>query len=239
MHFIRTVSFFLFLGLTLLFGFWVVINPPRRFQERPLRLIEAATPPMVIGKWTIQIETPRYLRAGDAEIVRLLLLPVSEPPETPQAAPPTLPGDVSFPNLLAASTMVAEARLDLAGVEIRPEQTISEPLLPGKPALFFWSVRASQAGEYSGVAWLHLRILSAEGESVIPLSAQEVRLQVRTLWGLSADTARWLGLFWGVLTFLLGFPYLRDIVLWFRHRMIDGGRLRRVGFVWHDEGRRV
>lgn len=224
MRFIRTVSFFLFFGLTILFGLWGMINPPRRLQERPLRLIEAATPPTVIGKWTIQIEAPRYLRAGDAEIVRLLLLPVSESPDTPQTVHPTLPGDVSFPDLLAVSTMIAEARLDLAGVEIRPDQTISEPLLPGKPALFFWSVRATQPGDYSGVAWLHLRLISPEGENVIPLSAQEIRLQVRTLWGFSANAARWLSLLWGILTFLLGFPYLRDVVLWLGRRAREAGK---------------
>lgn len=218
MRSLRLFLSLLFLGLTILFGFWGMVNPSRRLQERPLRLIESAAPPTVIGKWTIQIETPRYLRAGNAEIVRLLLLPVSDSPDTLQTVYPTLPGDVSFPRLLTVSTMVAEARLDLAGVEIRPDQTISEPLLPGKTALFFWSVRASQPGEYSGVAWLHLRIISAEGESVIPLSAQEVRLQVRTLWGLSAGAARWLSLFWGVLTFLLGFPYLRDVALWLGRR---------------------
>ncbi|MFN3742346.1 MAG: hypothetical protein ACK4VW_06710 [Anaerolineales bacterium] len=224
MRFIRPVFFFIFFGLTILFGIWGVINAPRRFQERPLRLIEAATPPTVIGKWAIQIEAPRYLRAGEAAIVRLSLLPVSEPPDTPQAAYPTLPGDVSFPGLLAASTMVAEARLDLAGMEIRPDQPISEPLLPGKPALFFWSVRATQPGDYAGVAWLHLRLISPQGENVIPLSAQEIRFQVRTLWGFSANAARWLSLLWGILTFLLGFPYLRDVVLWLGHRAREAGK---------------
>lgn len=218
MRSLRLVLFLLFLGLTLLFGFWGAAKPGRRLQERPFRLVESAAPQTVIGRWIIQIETPRELRVGDAELIRLLVLPADDSPGTPQPAFPGPPGDISFPGALAATTMVAEARLDLAGLEIRPDQTISEPLLPGKAVLFFWSVRAAQPGEYSGVAWLHLRLISTEGERVIPLSAQEVRLQVRTLWGLSANAARGLSLLWAILTFFLGFPYLKDIVLWIKAR---------------------
>ncbi len=219
----RKMRLFLFwfsLALTLLFGLWGSLRTPRHAQERALRLVEASAPQTVIGKWTIRLETPDFLRVGNAELVRLSLLPIEEIPDTPGG--PTisvLPGDVALPSLAPATNMAVEARLDLAGVEVRPDQAITEPLLVGKPLTFFWSVRALQPGEYHGVVWLHLLLLNERGEERIPLSAQEIRLDVRTLWGLSATTARWLSLLWGVLTFLFGFPYLKELFFWFQRKV--------------------
>jgi hypothetical protein len=220
---IRLLLFFLTLGLTLLFGGWGSAGAPRRSQEHALRLLTTETPQVVLGRWRVQLETPQYLRLGDAGLVRLSLLPLGESSSAPEG--PSLPGDVVLPadafgaTTATRPTMIAEARLDLAGMEVRPDQEISEPLFPGQPLTFFWSVRAVQAGEYHGVAWLHLRLLTDGEETRLPLSAQEVRLQVRTLWGLSVSTARWLSLLWGTLTFVLGFPYLKEVALWMQQKV--------------------
>ncbi len=222
MRILRLLFFFLALGLTLIFGVWGGVGPPRRLQEHLLPVMPTTPqiqPQVILGRLTIQLETPQYLRLGDAGLFRLSLLL-----EENSGAPgePSLPGSSGLPAEMFSPTkltMIAEARLDLAGVEVRPDQEISEPLFPGKPLTFYWSVRATQAGEYHGVAWLHLRLITDGEETRLPLSAQEVRLQVRTLWGLSAHTARWLSLFWGIMTFLLGFPYLKEIGLWLDRKL--------------------
>ncbi len=219
---LRPLLFFLALGLTLLFGVWGGVGPPRRLQEHLLPVMPTTPqiqPQVILGRLTIKLETPQYLRLGDAGLFRLWLL-LEENSSAP--GEPSLPGSSGLPAdmfSLTKLTMIAEARLDLAGMEVRPDQEISEPLFPGKPLTFYWSVRATQAGEYHGVAWLHLRLITEGEETRLPLSAQEVRLQVRTLWGLSANTARWLSLFWGIMTFLLGLPYLKDIGLWLQRKL--------------------
>ncbi len=217
---IRLLLFWFSLALTLLFGLWGSLRTPRHAQERALRLVEANTPQTVLGKWTIRLETPNFLRVGNAELVRLSLLPIEELPSTPEG--PTisaLPGDVLLPTLVSTTGLAVEARLDLAGVEVHPDQAITEPLSAGKPLTFFWSVRALQPGAYHGVAWLHLILLNTDSERRIPLSAQEIRLEVRTLWGLSATTARWLSLLWGALTFFFGFPYLKELLFWVQRKV--------------------
>lgn len=217
MRLLRPALFLFFLALTLVFAFWASGPLPRRQQELSLRVVEMSAPQAVMQRWTVSLETPSRLRVGDAELIRLHLSPAEPLQSSPSF--PALPGDVVLPALAETSALIAEARLDLAGVEVRPSETVSEPLLPGRALTFFWSVRATQPGEYHGVAWLHLRLISPEGERRYALAAPEVRLQVVTLWGLSASAARWLSLLWAVITFFLGFPYLKELLFFLQRRL--------------------
>jgi hypothetical protein len=220
---IRLLLFFLTLGLTLLFGGWGSSGAPRRSQEHALRLLTTETPQVVLGRWRVQLETPQYLRLGDAGLVRLSLLPLEESSSAPEG--PSLPGDVVLPadafgaTTATRPTMIAEARLDLAGMEVRPDQEISEPLFPGQPLTFFWSVRAVQAGEYQGVAWLHLRLLTDGEETRLPLSCPGSTPAGADVVGAIGEHRALVEFAWGTLTFLLGFPYLKEVALWLQQKV--------------------
>lgn len=130
---------------------------------------------------------------------------------------------VSIPNLYDTHIVMAEAQLNMAGVVIDPADTISEPLHPGKSVTFYWTVRPPEAGKYEGTAWLHLHFipissLNGEQESRLPLSAQFISLEVRSLLGLSGGTARGLGAAGSVVGAVIGFPFFDDIVRWLWRR---------------------
>jgi hypothetical protein len=130
---------------------------------------------------------------------------------------------VSIPNLYDTHTVIAETQLNMAGVAIDPADTISEPLHPGKSVTFYWTVRPTEAGKYEGTAWLHLHFipissLKGEQESRIPISAQFITLEVRSLLGLSGGTARGLGATGSVVGAVIGFPFIDDIFRWLWRR---------------------
>lgn len=108
--------------------------------------------------------------------------------------------DSASPNLPAAwgeCNPVAEARLEIPGLNLRPQGAVREPLTPGKNAVFYWSLYAAQAGEYEGKFWLYLTFFC-------PAEGQETRLALLSApFLVRAPAIPWTGARWaGVL--LLG-----------------------------------
>ena len=171
----------------------------------------------------LTFEFPPEMRTGDSTRIRLTLevdnrgniLPTAEVEGN------VVTGEVvELPNLYETHLVVAEARLDIAGMEVQPPGTISEPLSPGKSVTFYWSVRPEEAGRYEGIAWLHLRFiplvnLNGEKESRIPISVQFFEIEAKSFLGfLSGGTARSVGALGSVLGSVLGFPFVDDLVKW-------------------------
>lgn len=127
--------------------------------------------------------------------------------------------------------VVAEARLEMAGVEARPATAVSEPLLPGQPASFFWSVIPSRAGEYEGMAWFYLRFVPKDGgtESRRVISAQQVEIRATSLLGLDADVATWLGLVGMAVGLALAFPSLEGLLKRVWGKVRQGQQAREAG----------
>lgn len=130
---------------------------------------------------------------------------------------------VQIPDLYDTHIVMAEAQLNMAGVAIDPAKTISEPLRPGSSVTFYWTVRPPETGKFEGTAWLHLRFipitsLNGEQESLIPISAQFITLEVRSLFGLSGGTARGLGAAGSVVGAVIGFPFFDDVIRWLWRR---------------------
>jgi len=130
---------------------------------------------------------------------------------------------VQIPDLYDTHMVMAEAHLDMAGVVIDPAETISEPLKPGRSVTFYWTVRPPETGKYEGTTWLHLRLIpissiNGEQESRIPVSAQFITLEVRSLFGLSGGTARGLGAAGSVVGAVIGFPFFDDVIRWLWRR---------------------
>jgi hypothetical protein len=167
----------------------------------------------------LTLEFPPQMRVGDSEVVRLTLEADTLGHITPTAVlegNKITGGVVQVPNLYDTHNVVAEARLDLAGADIRPADVIDEPLLPGQSVTFFWSVHPMSMGTFSGTAWLFLIFVdkASAAESRMPLSAQPIEIQATNFLGLNGGVARSLGGIGTILGAVLGFPFATDILKW-------------------------
>lgn len=176
-------------------------------------LIPTTTPggetPVIPEQRLLALEFPAQLRNGDSGLIMLTLemdtqgqLTASVQAEGEQ----THVEPIEIPNVYDTHLVIAEARLDLAGFDYRPEGEVSEALLPGKPVKFIWSIRPADVGNYYGTVWLHLRFMPLAGgpETRSVLSAQRVTIEVVSLLGLKGSTARVLGSVGVVLGSILG-----------------------------------
>lgn len=176
----------------------------------------------------LTLEYPSAIRAGDADVVRLTLEvdDLGNLTPTVSVAGNTTQGQVLLiPDVYETHNVVAEARLDLAGVDVKPEGLVSEPLLRGQKVTFYWSVQPAEIGHFKGTAWFYLRFVprGAGEASRQALSAQTVEFDSTALFGLKAGLARWLGLAGTFLGSILGFPFLEQLlmVFWKRVRRVS------------------
>jgi hypothetical protein len=163
------------------------------------------------------LDFPPTIRVGGSDVVKLVLEMDDQGDLTPTAevSGHKVEGEkISIPNLYETHHVLAEARLDMAGVQVVPNDTISEPLLPGKSAIFYWSVSPYQTGNYRGTVWCHLKFLPKEGGNVLdhPIFARTIQIKSITLLGLSVVPAKLLGSFGAILGTVIGFPFLEDIL---------------------------
>jgi hypothetical protein len=167
----------------------------------------------------LTLEYPAKIRTGDSDIIRLTLEVDSLGNVTPTAETSgnIITGKVvPIPNLYDTHNVIAEARLDLAGVDIRPMDQISEPLLPGQSVTFFWSVHPVSSGTYRGTVWLFLRFIDkvTKEESGQPIAAQTVQISSTDFLGMAGGVARMTGGVGAVLGAFLGFPFVDHILKW-------------------------
>ena len=168
----------------------------------------------------LTLEFPPVMRTGDSARIRLQLEVDDKGNITPTAIVEgnVVTGEVvEIPNLYETHNVVAEARLDMAGMEVQPPGTISEPLTPGNAVTFYWSVRPSESGKYEGTAWLHLRAVPKGGgdETRIPVSVQFLEIEAKSFLGfLRGGTARGIGALGSVVGSVLGFPFVDDFLKW-------------------------
>jgi hypothetical protein len=120
---------------------------------------------------------------------------------------------VLIPNVYATHNVVAEASLEMAGVTVDPPDEILEPLLPGEPVIFIWSVKPDSVGTFRGTIWVHLRFVPKDGsaESRRVLTAQRIEIRSVNLLGLGGTPARWLGALGSVVGSFLG---LDNVLQW-------------------------
>ncbi|MDD5370208.1 MAG: hypothetical protein PHQ40_14085 [Anaerolineaceae bacterium] len=132
----------------------------------------------------IILEYPATMRLGDAGQVDLSFEPVS----TRQAPTSTFPGQ-------SLAHAEVESHLDLTGIPLSPEDLSQTALLPGKPARFIWALWPVNGGDYSGRAWMSIRIFRTDGSSEEDraISAQPLVISVRSILGLRTPVVRILG----------------------------------------------
>ncbi len=165
----------------------------------------------------VTLEFPPQIRAGDSDIVRLTLEVDDLGGLTPTASfeGNQVTGEtVEIPNLYETHNVIAEARLDLAGAEVRPSEIVRAPMGPEQSVTFYWSVRPLSKGTFKGTAWLFLRFvdkLTGE-ESQMAVSAQVVSIKTTDLFGFSAGFARTTGAIGTLIGGIAGFPFFEDIL---------------------------
>ena len=165
-----------------------------------------ATPafPAVLEMRVLTLDYPAAIRMGDEGEVRLMF---------EVDAGEALSG---IRDVFETHNVLADARLGMAGVEGRPADTISEPLLPGQKVTFYWSIRPAEVGKYRGTVWFYLHFVpkTIGEESRMALSSQLMDIDATALFGLKAGPARWLGVLGTFLGSVLGFPFLESALKW-------------------------
>ncbi len=166
----------------------------------------------------IEIEWPAQMRVGDSDVIRLSLVMDELGIITPTAViegHEVMGEPVKIPNLYETHNLVAEARLDLLGIESLPKGTISEPLSPGKTINFYWNIQSHTAGIYRGTLWLHVNIVPRGDDGQIErvaLLAKPIEIESTTILGMSSQIARIFSLSGSVLSTIIGFPFLESIL---------------------------
>ena len=236
----RTLLFSVLIGVIVLCGFAIVYlfvsqpltasAPPDASEpvgaapteslpsELPTSVAPISTPqPALPERRRLTLEFPTQMRAGDSDWVRLTLEVDDLGGITPTAeiGGNAITGElIEIPNLYETHHVIAEARFDMAGMEISPPDVSSQPLAPGQSVTFYWSIRPPETGVYRGTAWLYLRFVNKQSgeDSRKAVSAQLVEIEAVNLFGLSANFARTTGVIGSVVGTVIGFPFLEDIV---------------------------
>jgi hypothetical protein len=157
------------------------------------------------------------MRTGDSERVRLTFEvdDLGDITPTAEISGNVVTGEViEIPNLYETHHVIAEARFDIAGMEVSPPDVSSQPLAQGQSVTFYWSIRPRETGVYRGTVWLYLRFVDKQSgeESQKAVSAQLVEVEAANLFGLSGNFARITGVIGSVVGTIIGFPFFEDVV---------------------------
>ena len=195
--------------------------PTPTLQTEPPAEDAPETPqPAIPESRRLTLEFPPVIRTGDSARIRLQLEADEQGNITPTAVVEgnVVTGEVvQIPDLYETHNVIAEANLDMAGMEVQPPGIISEPLLQGQSVTFYWSVHPAESGKYEGAVWLHLRFVPKGGgeESRIPVSVQFLEIESKSFLGfLNGGTARGIGALGSVIGSVLGFPFADDFLKW-------------------------
>lgn len=149
---------------------------------------------------------PPQIRAGDVGLVRLTWGPHPDLSPTPENVTGQGGGPSEFYD---SHDVIAEARFDIPGMNVRPSELISAPITRGQTAVFYWTLRPGGEERARGTIWLYLRSvdrLTGE-ESREAVSAQIVEIESLELLGLPVNLARLAGWVGAVTGFLLCMPH--------------------------------
>jgi hypothetical protein len=161
----------------------------------------------------LTLDYPQSIRVGESDKIQLVfdvdrlgLLPtvISTGSQQPKSETNELQ------DLFDEYNVMAEARLEMPGMDIRPREMISETLLQGQKVTFYWSLLPEKAGQFTGTVWFYLRYIpKVKGEEIrIALFAQPLQIDALSFFGLKINALRLLSLLGLLISFLIGYPYL-------------------------------
>jgi hypothetical protein len=124
-----------------------VVNLTISPREMQLPLSSNLNDPALLENRAVRLEWPSSLRIGDEGMILLEFEPLQEDNSLARRS-------TSISDAYASYNIMAEARFEVAGIRIDPNNPIRESLPPGKPVHFTWKVSAERAGIYTGNVWL-------------------------------------------------------------------------------------
>jgi len=198
----------------------VAAVPTQRLPEES----EATALPAIPERRRITIEFPPQIRAGDSDLVRLTLEvdDLGNITPTAQFDGNVITGEmVEIPDLYESHNVIAEAKFDIAGLQVSPPELVSQTLSKGQSLNFIWSVRPTEVGVFRGTIWFYLRFVDkvSREESRKTISAQIVEIEAVNIFGLPAKLVRTVGGVGSFLGAIIGFPFFEEIVKFvFRRR---------------------
>jgi hypothetical protein len=192
----------------LVWGYWPA---HRELRVRPLSGAGSAQ----TEEGALTLLFPPKIRVGEVGVVRLTVAVDA----LKDFLPATSSTDSS--NFYHTHNLIAEARADLPGIPVRPGELISAPVSQGQTAVFYWTLRPADAGNYRGTIWLYLRAVdkSTGEERRETISAQIVEIDAVRLLGLTTNWARIIGLVGFVIGLFLILPILEARVPGFLQKM--------------------
>ncbi len=174
--------------------------------------------PVLNEKRQIVLDWPLQLREGDSDLITLSLL-LDENGQltvTPETQGHSITSQaVQIPNIYDNYHVVAAARLDLAGLDVRQDE-MREAMRPGLPVTFRWSIHAVDSGTYRGVVWLYLEFvpkISGDTERLTLLS-KPIEVQSVTFLGLPGWGARMVSGAGLLVSTVLGYPFIQRLLEW-------------------------
>lgn len=173
--------------------------------------------PAIPERRRLTLEFPAKIRVGDSDVIRLTLEvdDLGNITPTAQFEGNVVTGEVvEIPNLYETHNVIAEAKFDVAGLQISPPDLISQTLSQGQTVNFFWSVRPTDVGTYRGTIWFYLHFVDKVSgeEDRKTISAQIVEIEAVNILGLPANLVRTTGGIGSVIGAVIGFPFFEDIV---------------------------
>lgn len=192
------VWFTLSIGI-LSWGVW-----PRSLESRHL---------VVPGYGRITLEWDSHNPIGDISIIKLSF-DLDEIKDRSGVSQPSIKARFSYSSQTAEVNQVevneeaaklAEARLELAGIDVKPLGIVGQPFRPGGEVVFYWNANSLVEGDYPGSAWLYVVDKSAPEnlKSRDPVAIQPIELHWGDLFGLSGTAARYVGFFGLLAGFLI------------------------------------
>jgi len=166
--------------------------------------------PSLAGKRQVRLEWPSSMRIGDEGKILLDFEYLEEGSSTSVL-------EAGFYDMYDSYNIMAESKLEAAGIKIEPANPTRVSILPGQSVHLEWLINSEQAGTYRGKVWLSLRFLPLDGKTPVqvPVYINEVELKVTSLMGLSVSMARFVGGVGVLLSLVLVF---NDMIQWSKDR---------------------
>ncbi|HEY5984513.1 MAG TPA: hypothetical protein VIU38_13695 [Anaerolineales bacterium] len=163
-----------------------------------------------IESFTVSLNYPTQMRVGDSWRV---WLHVSPPTDTAVGSAPTTE-EARLQEALKTERLVAEARLELPGADVRPREAVNQYASSGRAADFVWSAVLAEPIEARGTVWLSLIVKDAQSgqQSRATISAQPMETRGATVLGLSGPMARAVAGLGILAAGVIGFPLAANMI---------------------------
>ncbi len=193
---------------SLVWGIWPVRHTElvQTFLPDGMRIPKgsAATWPAILEVRQVKLDWPETLRIGDKGMVTLQFSPLSGEVLAP-------PPDIQYTDVYATYNLMAEGRLEAAGLHVDPANPRLESLPAGQTVKFTWQITADKTVSYPARAWLLLHFLPLEEgtASEAPIFVRDLDIRASSLLGMSGTVARLLG----GLGIILGLALSLDVMI--------------------------